>query len=580
MKKPIVQGVSVLGLLLGGGGSMIQAQGVNPYGTSPSSAKPGSGYPARPVGGYFAQPGGGYTAQPGAGYYAQPGNAGVAASATPMASDAPATSWGTPRPVRRVARMMQEPAPSMPTPTPVEGGGASQPATPQPSTPSSSSEPTSPNPEEMTLPRSESAGGGGEPTEAEAAAEEEAEAPERDETKLLMNALGISESPIKIYGWIQNSFTGNTLGTPKNDLNFGVNPNYQANRWMGNQYYLIIENPLEQNDRINFGFRVDNLFGNDWVFNHMRGFAENAWPLNHFPGYDLAQVYGEVHLPFLTKGGIDIKGGRFYTILGYEVVPAVGRPLLSVPYMFNYGQPFTHLGVLSTLHLTDRINILNGAVNGYDRWFSESWKWNYLGGWTWTSKDGKANFAMSYIFGPNQYPWFLQPNTQIVLLGNTLPPYLAGRRNPGYGANWRTSFTNVFSYKWTEKLTQVMENDDSYETNIPGSGYDGTNRNDSWYGFANWFLYAFNDKLTGVWRSEVFRDQGGQRLQTGFINPNAMNPRADTVYEMTLGMIWKPKPYIWVRPEARYDWSQSLPLYKDDTKKSQLTLAIDAILLF
>jgi hypothetical protein len=432
-------------------------------------------------------------------------------------------------------------------------------------------EPTSPNPAEITLPRAEAAGGGGEPTEAEEAAEE-AEAPARDETKLLMNALGMEESPWKIYGWIQNSYTGNTNGVPKNDLNFGVNPNYQANRWMGNQYYLIIENPLEQNDKINFGFRIDNLFGNDWVFNHMRGLNETSFQLNHFAGYDPAQIYGEVHLPILTKGGVDIKGGRFYTILGYEVVPATGRPLLSVPYMFNYGQPFTHLGVISTIHVTDRVNWLNSVVNGYDRWFNENYKWNYLGGITWTSKSGKANVAISYIFGPNQYPRFLQPNTQIILLGNTIPPYLAGRRNPGYGSNWRTSFTNVFSYNWTDKLTQVVENDDSYETNIPGSGTDGTNRNDSWYSFGNWFLYKFHpDKLTGVWRSEVFHDQGGQRLQTG---------RADTVYEMTLGLIWKPKPYIWIRPEARYDWSQWIPVYNDNTRKSQLTLAIDAILLF
>ena len=174
--------------------------------------------------------------------------------------------------------------------------------------------------------------------------EKEEEAPAKDETKLLMNLLGRADAPVKVYGWIQNSFTGNTRGTPKNDLNFGVNPNFQANRWMGNQYYLIIENPLEQNDRINFGFRVDNLFGNDWQFNHMRGLNEHSFRLNHFAGYDPAQIYGEVHLPYLTKGGIDVKGGRFYTILGYEVVPAIGRPLLSVPYMFNYGQPFTHFG--------------------------------------------------------------------------------------------------------------------------------------------------------------------------------------------------------------------------------------------
>jgi hypothetical protein len=465
----------------------------------------------------------------------------------------------------------QEPAPAMPSPGPAAGTGGPGPMT----------EPTSPNPAEITLPRAERAGGGGEPTEAEEAAEEE-EAPARDETKLLMNALGMDDSPVKIYGWIQNSFTGNTNGTPKNDLNFGVNPNYQANRWMGNQYYLIIENPLEQNDRVNFGFRVDNLFGNDWVFNHMRGLFENSFQLNHFAGYDPAQIYGEVHLPILTKGGLDVKGGRFYTILGYEVVPATGRPLLSVPYMFNYGQPFTHLGVISTLHVTDRINWINSTVNGYDRWFDETYKWNYLGGFTWTSKNGKANLAISYIFGPNQYTRFLQPNTQIVLLGNTLPPYLAGRRNPGYGSNWRTSFTNVLSYNWTDKLTQVIENDDSFENNIPGSGVAGTNRNDSWYSLGNWFLYKFTDKLTGVWRSEIFHDQGGQRLQTLAVGVPNLTPgeRADTVYEMTLGLIWKPKPFIWVRPEARYDWSQFIPLYNDNTRKSQLTLAIDAILLF
>ncbi|MHC5537720.1 outer membrane beta-barrel protein, partial [Singulisphaera rosea] len=426
--------------------------------------------------------------------------------------------------------------------------------------------------------------GGGEPTTAEAgelAAEEakEEEGSGKDESKLLMNFFNRADAPVKVYGWIENSFTGNTLGTPKNDVNFGVNPNSQANRWMGNQYYLVIENPLEQNDKINFGFRVDNLFGNDWQFNHMRGLNEHSFRLNHFLGYDPAQIYGEVHLPWLTKGGLDVKGGRFYTILGYEVVPAIGRPLLSVPYMFNYGQPFTHLGMMSTLHLTDRINILNGTVNGYDRWFNANYKWNYIGGITWTSKSGKSNFALSYIFGPNQYPRFLSgTNQQIFLLGNTIPPHEDGRRNLGYGSNNRLSFTGVYSYKWTDKLTQVAEVDLSYENNIPGSGgvtlanglfSGGADRNDSWQGFGNWFLYAFNEKLTGVWRSEVFRDDGGQR--TGY---------RDTFYEQTVGLVYKPKPWLWVRPEARYDWSQFTHPFFDGTKKSQFTIAADVILLF
>ena len=42
MCKPIVQGVSVLGLLLGCCCSAAQAQGMNPYGTNPYLAQPGA----------------------------------------------------------------------------------------------------------------------------------------------------------------------------------------------------------------------------------------------------------------------------------------------------------------------------------------------------------------------------------------------------------------------------------------------------------------------------------------------------------------------------------------------------------
>ena len=58
---------------------------------------------------------------------------------------------------------------------------------------------------------------------------------------------------------------------------------------------------------------------------------------------------------------------------------------------------------------------------------------------------------------------------------------------------------------------------------IPGSGgianhggtfSGGADRDDSWYSFGNWFLYTFNEKLTGVWRSEIFRDNNGVRTGT------------------------------------------------------------------
>jgi hypothetical protein len=455
---------------------------------------------------------------------------------------------------------------------------AEMPPAPQPELPSAATTPApgdAPvrNEEDISLPRAEREGGGGGPTEAQSqqtpAAEGEAEEEEKPEPTLLMKALGMEDSPVKIYGWIQNSYTGNTNGRPPSGINFGVNPNNLANRWMGNQYYLIVENPLEQNDKVNFGFRADNLFGNDAQFNHSTGFADNAFRPNSFRQYDLAQLYGEVHLPFLTKGGIDVKGGRWYTLAGYEVVPAIGRPLLSVPYMFNYGQPFTHVGVLTTTHLTDRINLYNGAINGWDRWINVRYKWGYIGGFSWSSEDGKTSLAFTTVWGPNQYPNFLSPNLFPFPTGVTTNPAFVGRRNFGYGDNTRVLFTTVLSHKWTDKLTQVIETDQAHEQNVPFLAANGGPQSAEWYSFGNWFLYAFNDKLTGVWRSEVFRDDDGVRTGT-----------ADTFYEMTLGMIYKPKSWLWIRPEARYDWAQFKNPYNDGTRGSQLTLAIDAILLY
>lgn len=479
------------------------------------------------------------------------------------------------------------PAPSIPgdaaPPPPTVPGSVAPPTPTAPSVNFEATPPTAANPTfteptssnvDLSLPRSEREGGGGEPTEAAAEAEEPAE---KDPTKLLMNMLGMEESKIKVYGWLQNSYTGNTNGMPKNGLNFGVNPNFLANQWMGNQYYLIFEKPLEQGDELNFGFRVDNLFGNDWQFNHMHGLFDTAFVPNHFAGYDPAQFYAEVHLPpVLSKGGTDIKGGRFYTILGYEVVPATGRPLLSVPYMFNYGQPFTHIGALATTHVTDRINWYNGTVNGWDRFFDANYKWGYLGGFTWTSKDSKANLAVSYTFGPNQYPSFLPANTPLVPTGYSPAGYMAGRHNPLYGGSWRAMFTEVFTYKWSDTFTQVVETDQGHDPNVPGWGPGGSPRSAEWYSFGNWFLWQFwknedKDIMTAVWRSEWFRDVGGIRTGTG---------KTDNYYEMTLGLIFKPVPYIWIRPEARYDWAQWNKPYNDGTRGSQLTLGVDAILLY
>ena len=494
----------------------------------------------------------------------------------PPGSPAPIGRYQGPAIDPSVRRTQTQPGDIAPPPPMILAPGDYSPGVPVPPDPATPYQPGLSNAADLALPADERDFGGGGGTETAEAFEAEEEPV--DDRGLLMKALGAEpDSPVKIYGWIQNSYTGNTNGNGITRTNAGVTPNFMANKWMGNQYYLVIENPLEQDDTVNFGFRADNLFGNDWQFNYMQGLFNGAFRPGQFAGYDLAQIYGEVHLPIITEGGLDIKGGRFYTLAGYEVVPAISRPLLSVPYMFTFGQPFTHVGFMTTLHLTDRINLYNGAINGWDRWINQRYQWGYMGGFSWTSVDERTSLAFTAVWGPNQFPSFLPADQQLYPTGYINIPSVAGTDNPGYHKNDRFLFTTVLSHKWSDRLTQVVETDQGGELRVPGLAAQTVNgvaqsaaaKSAQWQSFGNWFLYEFDEKLTGVWRSEIFWDQQGVR--TG-------NP--DRFYEMTLGMIYKPQPWLWIRPEARYDWTQFHQFYTDGTRKEQLTLAFDIILLF
>ena len=392
---------------------------------------------------------------------------------------------------------------------------------------------------------------------------------EGSQTNLLSRLLNIEDAPVKVYGWLQNSYTGNTNGRPRNDQNFSVFPNRNANEWQGNQYYLILERTLRQNDLINFGGRFDTLYGNDWQFTKSYGLFDRAFKPNSFNGVDLPQIFAEVHLPVLTKNGLDIRGGRFFSIAGFENVQAVKRPLLSVPYLFNF-TPFTLFGVFSTLHVTDRLNVYNGAVNGWDRWVDANYRHSYLGGFSYNSRDLKTSVTSIVLTGPDQLPRFAPANSPFLLTGVVTNPTLQGKVNPNYAGNWRTYFDTTVVHNWSDNLTEAAEAFFVHETNVPGLGPNGTvNRESAWYGAAHWYLYKFTSKVEGVFRSEIFRDQNG-----------AATGQADNYYEITLGLPYKPKPWFWIRPEARYDWAQYHHPFNDGTRSSQLTLAFDVIFQF
>ncbi len=392
---------------------------------------------------------------------------------------------------------------------------------------------------------------------------------------LLNNWLHLQDSPVRVFGWIENSFTGNANGIPGNLQNFGVYPNRLADQWMGNQYYLVLENPLESVDTVNFGFRFDMLFGNDWQFTKDYGLFDRAFTNNQFAGLDLPQIYAEVHLPILTPRGLDIRAGRFYSLTGFESPQAIARPLLSVPYSMNF-TPFTFFGAYALLHVHDRLNVFSGTIDGFDRWPNEPYKWGYIGGMSWTSRDSKMNLVIGGADADDQLPKFPPANSPYLPVG--VPSnFLPGRVNPFYDRSARGYIVGVLTYKWTSRLTQAVETDHVFDPQILGYGRDPyVPHSAAYHGLVNWFLYQITTnpdpnalKVTGVWRSEIFWDPYG--LATG---------NADTYHEITLGLNIQPKPWLWVRPEIRYDWAQFTHPYNDGTRNSQLTMGFDVIFLF
>jgi len=195
------------------------------------------------------------------------------------------------------------------------------------------------------------------------AADEIAEGPTRYlETEVLTNR------GIKTYGWLAAGIGANNWGTPWNGTITFVDRNWQ---FMMNQLNLVNERVLDTEDGgWDFGGRMDLMYGTDTTFTTAAGLdAYNynvynsyfipKWASSKYYGLAMPQLYAE-----LGRGDVSAKFGHFYTPIGYEVVPAVGNFFYTINDTFQYGEPFTHTGMLAQWKADDQMTVFGGVVNG------------------------------------------------------------------------------------------------------------------------------------------------------------------------------------------------------------------------
>src|SRR5690606_23028466 len=121
--------------------------------------------------------------------------------------------------------------------------------------------------------------------------------------------------------------------------------------------------------------------------------------------YDIAlpQAYFEIFAPF--GNGITAKIGHFYTIIGNEVVTAPDNFFYSHAYTMQYGEPFTHTGVLLSYPIDQNWTVTAGGVTGsvtggWDgAWDKGLGNWAGIGGVTWTSDNKLTSVALSGTTG-------------------------------------------------------------------------------------------------------------------------------------------------------------------------------------
>ncbi len=214
--------------------------------------------------------------------------------------------------------------------------------------------------------------------------------------------------PISLRGWVSGGYVFNG-NTPSSHFNGPYNE-VDRNQPQLNQVYFIAEKTLRDTNGIDVGGRFDVLFGNDFFLAQSNGLERTEagapkWN-QQLHGFALPQMYAEI-----GNKTVSVKLGHFYTIIGYEGVPAAGNFFYSKSYSYQFAGPFTHWGGLATVNITPQLTARAGAVNGWDSLSGVENNPAFLGGIKYVTTDQFFTGSLAVITGqePSSIPgavWF------------------------------------------------------------------------------------------------------------------------------------------------------------------------------
>jgi Putative beta-barrel porin-2, OmpL-like. bbp2 len=394
-------------------------------------------------------------------------------------------------------------------------------------------------------------------------------------------------------------------------INFGHLYTDHANEPELNQVLMTITKAVDPKATgYAFGFTAQGLYGSDMRFNHFLGLGAFAMRDDRNQ-IGVVQGFVAAHLPWFTKGGVDVKIGLFTSPQGYETLDPSTSPFYSHSYTYNYAVTFNHTGILTTTHINDTLDFWLGVDTGNQDTFGSTavrvipaaavsptlardngdpngQPAGFVGFGLNNLANGKLTvLALSHI-GAEQAPGSISP-AGVALTGD---PY-------GYKSDLRFYNDVVFTYKINDAWTAVLEGNYTHDDYGFGPTLGGPA---DFYSGVGYLSYTFAKIYTLNLRGEIARDNKNFYVATPLVNSgialgeegfggaalSGVPGRGTTYGSITGGITIKPdvpKPFatVMLRPEVRYDnIIDGAPLYGAGVgvKRDQFTFGGDVIVGF
>jgi hypothetical protein len=353
---------------------------------------------------------------------------------------------------------------------------------------------------------------------------------------------------------------------PANDRNFGQLFTNHANQAQLNQTLLTLQratNPKATGYDV--GFKLQFLYGSDARYTHFLGELDQT--IGERYQLDIVEANVNAHLPWITSGGLDVKAGQYPSPLGYENIDPSTNPFYSHSYISQFGVPFKHTGLVTTLHLSQTLDLWVGIDSGEQT--------TLAGGDNNDEPAGIVGFGLNKLLGGKLN----------VLVLSHLGPETPTRTAPNANSLMRFENDIVVSYNASDKWSS------NTEVNYERDEYS----HDNAYGAAQYAAYGLSKQVTLNGRAEIFRDNKGYFVSSfpgnlDYVHyelglPATVISEPGTTYsEFTFGLTYKPPlPHrlaVMIRPEIRWDRSLSGTDPFRGSHKDMVTLASDIVLGF